>query len=85
MVLGTQQELKAKASVDALSKLQTPRARVRRDGVLAETPATDLVPGDIVSLEAGDLVPAVGLLRGQPFASVILLGISIASRVRSSR
>ncbi len=62
VVLGTRQELKARASVDALAKLQTPRARVTRGGSLVEIPATDLVPGDLVSLEAGDLVPADGRL-----------------------
>ena len=60
VVLGTRQELKAKASVDALANLQIPQARVVRDGTLIEIPATDLVPGDIVNLEAGDLVPADG-------------------------
>lgn len=62
VVLGTRQELKAKASVDALANLQIPRARVTRDGVLIEMPAMDLVPGDLVNLEAGDLVPADGRL-----------------------
>lgn len=60
VVLGTQQELKALAAVDALAKMQTPKARAVRDGSLAEFPATELVPGDIVQLEAGDLVPADG-------------------------
>jgi Ca2+-transporting ATPase len=60
VILGAQQEMKAKAAVDALAKLQIPVARVTRDGGLLELPATDLVPGDIVSLEAGDLVPADG-------------------------
>ena len=60
VVLGAQQEIKAKAAVDALAKLQVPVARVTRGGSLTELPATDLVPGDIVSLEAGDLVPADG-------------------------
>ncbi|OJX65235.1 MAG: metal-transporting ATPase [Micrococcales bacterium 73-13] len=60
VVLGTQQELKALSAVDALAKMQTPRVRVLRDASLAEIPATELVPGDIVQLEAGDLVPADG-------------------------
>ncbi len=60
VVLGTRQELKARASVDALAKMQVPQARVVRDGTLAEIPSTGLVPGDIVNLEAGDLVPADG-------------------------
>ncbi len=58
VVLGTRQEMKAKASVDALSKMQIPQAKVTRDGTLSQIDATTLVPGDIVSLEAGDIVPA---------------------------
>ncbi|NLV78445.1 MAG: cation-transporting P-type ATPase [Rhodococcus sp.] len=60
VVLGTRQEMKARASVDALAKMQVPHARVLRDGTLVEIDATELVPGDVVSLEAGDLVPADG-------------------------
>ncbi|WP_347978281.1 cation-translocating P-type ATPase [Microbacterium sp. ProA8] len=60
IVLGTRQELKAKASVDALAKMQIPQAKVVRDGTLLQVAATTLVPGDIVTLEAGDLVPADG-------------------------
>lgn len=60
VVLGTRQELKARASVNALAEMQVPQARVVRDGTLAEIASTDLVPGDIVNLEAGDLVPADG-------------------------
>ncbi|WP_067845941.1 cation-translocating P-type ATPase [Nocardia lijiangensis] len=62
VVLGTQQEVKARASVDALAKMQTPQARVIRDGSLTQLDATELVPGDIVELEAGDIVPADGRL-----------------------
>lgn len=58
--LGASQELKAKASVDALSKMQIPQARVFRDGTLRQIAATDIVPGDVVALEAGDIVPADG-------------------------
>lgn len=60
VVLGTKQELKAKASVDALAKMQIPQARVVRDGTLVQVDATTLVPGDIMQLEAGDIVPADG-------------------------
>ena len=49
VVLGSTQELKARASVDALSKLQVPQARVVRDGALVLVPAVDVVPGDIVA------------------------------------
>ena len=60
VVLGSRQELKARASVDALSNLQVPQAKVIRDGTLQMIDAPDVVPGDIVTLEAGDLVPADG-------------------------
>src|SRR3954468_17933267 len=60
VVLGTRQELTARASVDALSKMQVPEARVVRDRETALVPAVDLVPGDVVHLEAGDLAPADG-------------------------
>src|SRR3954464_1461496 len=60
IVLGARQELNAQASVDALSKLQVPEAKVIRDGELIVVPAEQLVPGDIAHLEAGDLVPADG-------------------------
>jgi P-type Ca2+ transporter type 2C len=58
--LGARQELKARASVDALSKMQIPLAKVVRGGELLEVPAVDLVPGDLVQLESGDIVPADG-------------------------
>ncbi len=60
VVMGTNQEHKAMASVEALSELQVPVARVRRSGSVAEVDSTGLVPGDIVLVEAGDLVPADG-------------------------
>jgi Ca2+-transporting ATPase len=60
VVLGSRQELKARASVDALSNMQVPQAKVLRDGAVALVPAVDVVPGDIVQLEAGDIVPADG-------------------------
>jgi P-type Ca2+ transporter type 2C len=60
VVMGSAQELKARASVEALAKLQVPRARVRRSGQVEELESTKLVPGDVVLLEAGDVVPADG-------------------------
>lgn len=62
VLMGTTQEKRALASVDALAQLQVPHARVRRDGEVRELPATGLVPGDIVLIEGGDLVPADGRL-----------------------
>ena len=61
-VLGLSQEGKAAAAVAALAKMMIVKARVRRDGALAQLPAEELVPGDIVEIEAGDLVPADGRL-----------------------
>lgn len=62
IVLGTRQELKARASIDALSQLQVPQAKVTRDGELQTVAATTIVPGDIVQVESGDIVPADGRL-----------------------
>jgi P-type Ca2+ transporter type 2C len=58
--LGLSQEGKAAAAVAALAKMMIVKARVRRDGALALLPAEQLVPGDIVAIEAGDVVPADG-------------------------
>src|SRR4051794_40113907 len=62
VVMGSSQELKAQASVDALAKLQVPKARVRHAGSVEEVDSTSLVPGDVVLLDAGDVVPADGRL-----------------------
>ena len=59
-VLGLNQEGKAAAAVAALAKMMIVKARVRRDGVLTQLPAEQLVPGDVVAIEAGDVVPADG-------------------------
>ncbi len=60
--MGLQQEGKAEASVAALQKMMVVKAKVRRNGELTEVPMEDLVPGDVVNIEAGDLVPADGRL-----------------------
>jgi P-type Ca2+ transporter type 2C len=59
-MLGLNQEGKAAAAVAALAKMMIVKARVRRDAALAQIPAEELVPGDIVAIEAGDVVPADG-------------------------
>jgi Ca2+-transporting ATPase len=59
-VLGLNQEGKAAAAVAALAKMMIVKARVRRDGKLTQLPAEELVPGDVVDIEAGDVVPADG-------------------------
>jgi Ca2+-transporting ATPase len=58
--LGLQQEGKAAAAVAALAKMMIVKARVRRDGALMQLPAEQLVPGDVLAIEAGDVVPADG-------------------------
>jgi P-type Ca2+ transporter type 2C len=58
--LGLSQEGKAAAAVAALAKMMIVKARVRRDGALTLLPAEQLVPGDVVEIEAGDVVPADG-------------------------
>jgi Ca2+-transporting ATPase len=61
-VLGLNQEGKAAAAVAALAKMMIIKARVRRDGDLMQLPADQLVPGDVVAVEAGDVIPADGRL-----------------------
>ena len=61
-VMNMRQEGQAAASVAALQKMTVIKAKVRRDGQLAEIPAGQLVPGDIIAIEAGDVVPADGRL-----------------------
>ena len=56
--MGLIQESKAEKALDALTQMAAPVAKVRRDGKMKEIPATEVVPGDIVSLEAGNFVPA---------------------------
>jgi len=56
--LGFVQEFKAERSLAALKKLSAPSAHVVRDGVLRVIPARELVPGDVIHIEAGDHVPA---------------------------
>jgi P-type Ca2+ transporter type 2C len=58
--LGLRQEGKAAAAVAALAKMMIVKARVRRDGALMQLPSEELVPGDVVAIEAGDVVPADG-------------------------
>lgn len=57
-VLGTVQEAKAEKSLDALQKLSAPHVRVIRDGKEMSIDAENLVVGDIIKIEAGDIVPA---------------------------
>lgn len=59
-VLGTVQTVKAEQSLDSLKKMSAPEAKVLRNGQFIKIPASKVTVGDIVSLEAGDFVPADG-------------------------
>ena len=59
-VLGFVQEYRAERSLAALKKLSSPRCRVIREGTLQMVDSDQVVPGDIVALEAGDRIPADG-------------------------
>src|ERR671911_282772 len=60
--LGFVQEYRAERAMAALKRLAAPRVKVRREGHAREISARELVPGDVVLLEAGNLVPADGRL-----------------------
>lgn len=57
-IMGVYQEGKAEKALDALKNMSAPHARVIRDGKESIIDASQLVPGDIIKLEAGDFVPA---------------------------
>ncbi|MGB9789691.1 calcium-transporting P-type ATPase, PMR1-type [Thermotoga caldifontis] len=60
--LSTIQEAKAEKSLQLLKKMAAPSARVLRDGIVQTVPSREIVPGDVVILEAGNYVPADGRL-----------------------
>lgn len=57
-VIGVYQERRAEKSIEALKKLSAPTAHVKRDGKIKKIPSAKLVPGDVIYLESGDMVPA---------------------------
>ena len=59
-ILGTVQHVKAEKSLESLKSLSSPSAKVIRDGIKREIDSKDVVPGDIIVLEAGDLIIADG-------------------------
>ncbi|MCO8128599.1 HAD-IC family P-type ATPase [Acidimicrobiia bacterium EGI L10123] len=59
-VIGFVQENRAEASLDALRRMLVLEVRVRREGTMRTVPAAELVPGDVVAVEAGDRIPADG-------------------------
>jgi len=64
-VMGVWQEYRAEDALAHLKKLAAPKAWVRRDGNLLQVPAAELVPGDLVRIEAGNRVFADGILIGE--------------------
>ena len=80
-VLGFIQEYKTEKTLIALKSMTAPSAKCYRDGVLSSVPAAELVPGDIIRLEAGDKVPADAVLleaKGLHAEESILTGESAA-------
>ena len=57
-VLGLIQEGKAEKAIEALQQMSSPYSKVRRNGQVLQIKSEDIVPGDIVILEAGDAIPA---------------------------
>ena len=57
-ILGTVQHIKAEESLESLKKMSSAKAKVMRDGKKSEIDSSELVPGDLVFIEAGDVVPS---------------------------
>lgn len=64
-ILGFIQEYKTEKTLIALKSMTAPTAKCFRDGILVTVPAAELVPGDIIRIEAGDKVPADGTLLSE--------------------
>ncbi len=85
-VIGYVQESRSERAMEALLKLTAPRAKVLRDSQVHLVPAREVVPGDIVRLEAGDRVPSDARLLESSNLSVdesMLTGESVAVEKRS--
>jgi len=83
VALGVFQETRANATLELLKQRLSPRARVRRDGAWIDGPAADVVPGDVVQLSLGGIVPAdLRVLNGTVLLDQSMLtGESIAVEV----
>lgn len=57
-ILGTVQQIKAEKSLESLKKMSSPKATVMRDGEKKDIDSSELLPGDIVYIEAGDIIPS---------------------------
>ncbi|MCC6454560.1 MAG: cation-translocating P-type ATPase [Caldilineaceae bacterium] len=81
-LIGFTQEYRAERSMAALKEMAVPTVRVRRNGRVQEIPAPQLVPGDIVLIEAGNRIPADGRLltsAGLQIQEAALTGESVAA------
>jgi Ca2+-transporting ATPase len=86
-VFGVVQERKAENTLAALRQLTSPTARVRREGQIAQIPAAQLVPGDIITLQPGDKVPADARLLSLSNLEIdeaILTGESLPRRKKAA-
>jgi len=86
-VIGYLQEGKAEQALDAMRQLVSPKASVRRNGARASIAVADLVPGDVVLLEAGDRVPAdLRLLRARGLLvdEALLTGESVSAEKKEA-
>ena len=83
VALGVFQETRANATLELLKQRLTPQVRVRREGVWTDRPAADVVPGDIVQLSLGGIVPAdLRILTGSLLLDQSMLtGESIAVEI----
>ncbi len=82
-VIGIAQEKKAQSSLEALKKMSAPTARVLRQGEESVIPAAEIVPGDIVFLSDGDMIPAD--MRLIESANLKIQEASFDRRVRTCR
>jgi P-type Ca2+ transporter type 2C len=87
-VLGFIQEHRAEQSMDALKRLTAPSARVVRNGTVQHIPARELVPGDILMLEPGDIIAAdarLAFTSNLEAEEAALTGESLPVRKRADR
>jgi len=86
-VFGVVQERKAENTLAALRQLTSPTARARREGQITQIPAAQLVPGDVITLQPGDKVPADARLLSLSNLEIdeaILTGESLPRRKRAA-
>ena len=85
-ILGFSEEFRASKAIEALSKRITVKVHVLRDGVFTELPSKEIVPGDVVKLSMGDIVPAdCKILEGNLLVDQSLLtGESIPKEVTTN-